>query len=102
MSAARNLPHGRPKVDRHSEAETGNTVPERRATIRIISGISGQSIGRPRKTGKNKWAEFLSGTPKTGLHTNEQGHSKASNGPRFLRQNGFLDCNPKAWLSGGR
>src|SRR5207253_1191052 len=56
---------------------------------------------RAEKTGKNKWAEFLSGTPKTGLHANEQGHSRASNRPRFLRQNGFLDCNPKAWLSGG-
>src|SRR5437660_5612791 len=90
MSAARNLPHGRPKVDRHSEAETGNTVPERRATIRIISGIGGQSIGRPRKLGKINGQNSYRAPRKPGFTQMNKGTARRVIDPDFFAKMGSL------------
>src|SRR5262245_59102942 len=84
MTVARNLPHSRPKVDRHSEAETGNTVPERRATIRIISGTSGQSIGRPRKLGKIKGQNSYRAPSKGGFTQMNKGTARLLVGVGFF------------------
>jgi hypothetical protein len=80
---------------------TNCQTPEALKTLEVLRAVYPHYFARRRtinwpteKTGKNNWAEFLSGTPKRGLHTNEQGHSSHPDWHRILRQNGFLDCNP--------
>src|SRR5438552_3200651 len=90
MSAARNLPQGRPKSHRHSEAETGNTVPERRATIRIISGTSGQSIGGPRKLEKINGQNSYRALRKPGFTQMNKGTAGRVMDPDFFAKMGSL------------